>query len=195
MAFFQWLIDLDIWLFSVFNRLPHPQILNQLFLFFSFYPLIIWSVICLVLIWLEEQKDRLFIIKFIMALGVAGIVVSGIIKPIVGRPRPDLQLETEIVVVNEKPALLFWNNDYAFPSGHAAIAFAGAYLLSKELKNKKRRLRLSVIFYTIAALTAISRIYLGKHFPLDVTIGALIGVMVASFTWQVIGKLVKVKKS
>lgn len=191
MSFFQWLIDLDIWLFSVVNRLPHPQILNQLFLFFSFYPLIIWSVLCLVLIWLEEQKDRLFIIKFIMALGIAGIVVSGIIKPIVGRPRPDLQLETEIVVVDEKPALLFWNNDYAFPSGHAAIAFAGAYLLSKELKSKKRRIYYTGFFYIFAFLTAVSRIYLGKHFPLDVVMGALIGTLVSAYTWKWIGKLVK----
>ncbi len=191
MSFLQWLIDIDIWLFHLVNQSPHPAFLNHLFLFFSFYPLIFWSVICLFIIWWEQKKDQRFFLKFILALGVAGIVVSGVVKPLVQRPRPDLQLGEQVIVISEKPALLFWNNDFAFPSGHAAIAFAGAYILGKEITSKRKsRPYWVILFYLIATLTAFSRIYLGKHYPLDVTMGALIGMITAAYTWKVIGKMV-----
>lgn len=149
----------------------------------------------MIIVWLEAKKDRLFIFKFVIALGMAGIVVSGVVKPLVMRPRPDLHLGEQVVVVTEKPALLFWNNDYAFPSGHAAIAFAGAYILSREIRSKKRKKLYIGLFYSIAFMTAFSRMYLGKHYPLDVIIGALIGVGVASYIWKLIGKMVNKKVS
>jgi undecaprenyl-diphosphatase len=57
----------------------------------------------------------------------------------------------------------------SFPSGHAATAFAAAALVA----TLQPRLRVPV--YGVAVLVALSRVYLGVHFPLDVVFGAVLG--------------------
>jgi membrane-associated phospholipid phosphatase len=65
-----------------------------------------------------------------------------------------------------------WSNPV--PSGHAANAFMVAALLSEWLRRKRYCL------YGMAALVALSRIYLGVHYPGDVLVGACLGF---SITW------------
>ncbi len=64
--------------------------------------------------------------------------------------------------------------DLSFPSGHAATSFAGATLLARSVP------RLAVPFYALAAAIALSRIYVGVHYPLDILGGALLGFGVAT---------------
>src|SRR3989344_5639070 len=157
----QEILLLDQTLFFLINNLPHPWILDQFFLFFSFYPVIIWALIGLVLVIVEERKEKLFILRLILALLFSGFLASGIIKPIVQRPRPDISHGERVVNINEKPAAIPWNNDFAFPSGHAAVAFAGAYILTREettgkhgkAHSRKRRAIFRWIFPLFALLT------------------------------------------
>jgi undecaprenyl-diphosphatase len=62
---------------------------------------------------------------------------------------------------------------HAFPSGHAAIAFAGATMLAFHLP------RLRVPLLALACLIALSRLYNGVHYPTDVLAGAAAGVAIA----------------
>lgn len=62
-----------------------------------------------------------------------------------------------------------YNNYNSFPSGHTAYAFAMATLWSARYS------KLRIPLYLLAASTAIARIYLGKHYPSDVLVGAVIG--------------------
>ena len=57
----------------------------------------------------------------------------------------------------------------SFPSGHSAVAWTLAVILS----GKKPGLR--PYLYTLAALICFSRFYLGVHFLLDIIAGAVIG--------------------
>ena len=57
------------------------------------------------------------------------------------------------------------------PSNHSANFFAGSLFLITIFKIN----RYSVMFLLISCLVAISRIYLGKHFPYQVLVGALYG--------------------
>jgi undecaprenyl-diphosphatase len=62
---------------------------------------------------------------------------------------------------------------HSFPSGHSATSFACATVLSAFAP----RLRLPL--YLLATLIALSRLYNGDHFPLDVLAGSLLGVLTA----------------
>lgn len=188
------LLHLDESLFFLINSLPHPPLVDFFFLFFSFYPLVIWLLIGVVVVVVEERKDKLFIVRLILALCLAGALASGFIKPMVRRPRPDKTHGDKVVIVSEKPATIPWNNDFAFPSGHAAVAIAGAYIVTREetisvhskKHSRKQKYLMKWIFWTVAFLTAISRVYLGKHYPLDILAGALIGWVVGWLSWKVI---------
>lgn len=181
-------------IFLLINRFPHPPVLDHVFLFFSFYPLIIWLLIGIVVVIIEERKERVFLIRLVLALIVAGIIASGVIKPIIKRPRPDISHGEKVIIVEEKKVGFPGNNDFAFPSGHAAVAFAGAYIVMREETRGthakqhalKRRQWMRLIFFTFAILTAFSRIYLGKHYPLDVVVGGLLGWGVGWASWKLV---------
>ena len=62
------------------------------------------------------------------------------------------------------------SNDLSFPSGHAAITFAGATVLERHLGWKK-----AALAYVIAAYVASSRLHDNRHYLSDVIFGAAVG--------------------
>ena len=85
----------------------------------------------------------------------AQILTESMVQPLkfaVGRERPD------------------GSNHQSFPSGHAAITFAGATVIERHLGWKQ-----SVLGYTIASYVAASRIHDNVHYLSDVIFGAAVG--------------------
>jgi len=68
---------------------------------------------------------------------------------------------------------------YSFPSGHSATAFALLFGISLILKNNWVRM----LALVLAAGVAYSRIYLSQHFLIDVTGGAVIGLLAGYLGW------------
>ena len=60
----------------------------------------------------------------------------------------------------------------AFPSGHAALAFAAATVYAKEYKNIPA---IPIISYTLAGLITFSRITQNKHWATDLIAGSILG--------------------
>lgn len=64
----------------------------------------------------------------------------------------------------------------SFPSGHTILAFNIATIVGYEYP------KLRIPLYTLACGTAFSRVYLGRHYPSDVIVGALTGILVSAIT-------------
>ena len=101
----------------------------------------------------------------LLSLGANAVVCNVILKPLCGRTRPYDLLGYAIQI----PPLA----DASFPSGHTSAAFAAATALYAIDR------RWGVAAYLAAAWMGFSRLYLGVHFPLDVIVGAGIGVIMA----------------
>lgn len=95
---------------------------------------------------------------------VAGVyVLNTAIKLVCRRARPQLE---------GLPPLAPTPTALSFPSAHTATAFAGALSYSRLGLPAKP-------LYGLAAATALSRPYLGLHYPSDVLAGAALGTAVA----------------
>jgi len=104
---------------------------------------------------------------------VVGILVNNIIKEAVGRPRPLAEFAEEMRTgtVWVRAVLERWRSN-SFPSGHTQTAFGAATVLAYYYRKW-----LTIPVFTLAAGVAVSRVYLGVHFPLDTLAGALVGVV------------------
>lgn len=101
-----------------------------------------------------------------LAVSLTYVMASGVMKPIVGRVRPYQAGLVAARTVEPSPA-----TGYSFPSGHAATAVAGA------LSGARLVPAAAPVLWGLATLMAVSRIYVGVHYPSDVLAGALLGVL------------------
>jgi membrane-associated phospholipid phosphatase len=93
-------------------------------------------------------------------------VVTQILKHLIGRARP--RMTDELLLIG--PTL---KSGYdSFPSGHTAVAFCFAYILSQYFP------RYRIIFYIFAIFCGFERAEDSAHFLSDVLAGAFVGLLI-----------------
>lgn len=129
---------------------------------------IIWLVAAAVLV--AQPKRRIYGIAVVVALLLAVIVGSVILKPLIGRVRP-------YEVVGGFSLLIPPPSGDSFPSNHSMASFAAATVICLVPKAGRGVFALKIGAVVVAALIAFSRLYLYVHFPSDILVGAIIGVV------------------
>jgi hypothetical protein len=92
---------------------------------------------------------------------LAAYALNTLLKTVVRRRRPQLE---------KLPALIATPTSLSFPSAHASSSFAAARAYSSLLPG--------IPLYIVATLMALSRVYLGVHYPSDIAAGGLLGMLV-----------------
>jgi len=94
----------------------------------------------------------------------AAYLTSTTVKAAIGRRRP---------AVEDLPALMATPTGLSFPSSHSSSSFAAAQAYS--------RLVPAGALYAVAVPMALSRLFLGVHYPSDVLAGAALGTVLGRF--------------
>lgn len=161
---------LDANLFLAINHLPHTRLLNGFFyaITLAWQGAAVWYIEMAIRA-LQKPRTTGKIFRYIaLPLTVTGLLVELPIKSFFRRRRPFITI-IQAIAIGIKPG------SWSFPSGHAAGAFAGAWLLNRRYPRR------SSLRYILASLVGFSRIYLGDHYPGDVASGSLIGLLFAMF--------------
>ena len=106
---------------------------------------------------------------YAVAMAIAGLgagVLAQIVKPLIGRARPELWLG---------PSHYAPGSSTSFPSGHTV----GAFALAGVLLFASRSLPLRVIAFLLAAGVGLARILAFRHWTSDVVASAVIGLVAA----------------
>lgn len=92
--------------------------------------------------------------------------------------------ENKILLKDVYPPILdrwIYETGYSFPSGHAQTAFFLGTILAFSFYKIYPRKYYFVIPLIWAILLSLSRVLIGVHFPLDVTVGGLISLVIALY--------------
>lgn len=138
---------------------------SQMLMWLPFYAALLYATIK------DFKKESLAVILCAgLTILLCDQISSGLLKPLVGRLRPshDPSIMDQLSFIGS-----FRAGKYGFPSSHASNCFGLALLFSLLLRNKAA----TFCLFTWASLCAYSRIYLGVHYPGDITVGMIIGLI------------------
>lgn len=114
-------------------------------------------VFCSTLLAFGDEKGHETGKLVLVSIVGAGAVASSL-KYVVNRTRPDGDSDNRF--------------NSSFPSGHVSGAFSVASVVGARYK------RWRIPIYALASAIAISRVYLGRHYPSDVMAGAGVGICI-----------------
>ncbi len=124
---------------------------------------IFWILLTAVL--LCFKKTRRAAICSLFALLGSLLLNNMLLKPLVGRTRPYEVIEG-LKLIGKRAT------DPSFPSGHTAASIASAVALCRFLKK-----RYSIPLVALALMIGFSRLYIGIHYPTDVIVGLIDGIL------------------
>jgi undecaprenyl-diphosphatase len=172
----------DRTLFLWLNSLHHP-VLDNVMIFFTathvWIPLYVLIGIGIIVKYKKQSWRYLLLIAFIILC--SDQFASGLMKPLFERLRPchEPALQAQIFVP------VGCGGQYGFISSHAANTFGLATFLWFLFSQWHYRNALRWSMYLWAATVSYSRIYVGVHYPADILLGAVAGILIAILLWRI----------
>ena len=115
------------------------------------------------------RKAGLYLWLLLLLVVGTGDFIGAQLKDVLAQPRPCYSLAEQVRQLDRAPGVACGANLSGMPSNHALNAFATAAFLTVVLGRR------AALLFLVAALVALSRVYLAKHFPSQIATGALIG--------------------
>jgi undecaprenyl-diphosphatase len=180
----EFLLNLDLSVFyfinhfisnSFFDKLmPYITEIDNWYLVYIF--LFSW------LFWKGGKNGRIAGVAIILAIILTDQVNSSFLKELFDRTRPCHSL-------SDVHLLVTCGAGKSMPSSHAANNFALALILSYFFRQYR------YVYYSIATFIAISRVYVGVHYPADVIVGAFVGTTISLILVLIIQKFFKFQRT
>ncbi len=165
-------MPLDLGLFRLINglagRMGFLDAVMRLFVNEYFVPTTM-SLILIALWFTGRERNQRAALQAAISLGLANLIVK-LCNLVYFRPRP--------FAFHEVNLLFYRPSDSSMPSNPAAVGFS--FATAVWLHNR----RVGAVMYVLAALFAFARIYCGVHYPSDVAVGTLIGILSAYFVFK-----------
>lgn len=137
----------------------------------------VWIPLYILIIYFSIKKYKVkgaYLVVFLaITVGIADYTSASILKPTFNRLRPcnDPTLKEEVVL------RVRCGSGKSFPSTHATDHFAiSVFLISLFYRRWKYILPIGLIW---AGSISFAQVYVGVHFPIDITVGALYGSLIA----------------
>lgn len=158
-------------LLQVRKLYTNDHIINEIWKFLA-TDLVYLIPVFLVIVWFAHTKARAASIRGAVVGFFGWQVLTRLIAMVWYRPRPvDSGLGLK--------ELVFHRPTYSFPSDHALFAFAVAAAFYFAGHKK-----IGIALYIVAFIISVSRVVVGVHFPLDVIVGGLLGVLMSWLAWH-----------
>ena len=181
MALWEWLLYVDQELFTWINVDGSVGVLDGFMKLmrnqYTWIPL--YAFVLFFLIRFAGKQAIQFIILTLLCFAITDYTSASIIKPMLGRLRPCHNPE----LMDEMRMLVGCGGPYSFPSTHASNHFGLAtfwFLAIARITNKKWNW-----LWLWAGVICYAQIYVGKHYPLDILGGALLGFLAGNLCFAI----------
>ncbi len=176
------IIDIDHWLFTLINQKANFPIFDKVALLIR-QPLT-WAPLYLFLIIYAftrfQKKVWWWIFELIVTISFSDVISSHVLKPLIGRIRPC----NNIHIANDIRMLAgYCGQNGSFPSSHASNHFAIAMFIFMTMQQVWGKFTL--LFFIWAAMISYAQVYVGVHYPLDVTGGMILGCTIGWINGQI----------
>lgn len=140
--------------------------------------LVVLFLLIFVIVLIKDRKNgKVVLIESASALILHFLIIEGLIKNFLYRPRPYLVIE-QLIPLGRKFI------DSSFPSGHLVIITA---LLTVLAYNFRQSVLPAILFVILAAF---SRVYNAMHYPSDVLAGACLGLFFGGVSVKICSSMI-----
>lgn len=164
LLFLDQIMAFDQQLFLIINSLTNP-LLDSVFVFITYLGSSVFWILAVMLLWINGKRKASVYLVIAFIIDTLSLFF---LKFLFSRPRPFESL-SDLDFLSLEMDL-----GPSFPSGHTQRAFSGAVVLGSFYK------KFSKLFFALALLVGISRIYIGVHYPFDILSGSINGFLIGS---------------